>query len=57
MVKLAVANLFGLGATSWINLGQATVKQAIDAEQVGVPGALATLQKSVDHFVEIDQSR
>ena len=48
---------FGFSASSWINFGHTAVKQATDAEQASVPGALTTLQRSVDHFVDIDQSR
>jgi len=42
---------FGLGKSSWVD------RKQLKTEQSAVQGGLATLQKSVDHFVDIDRSR
>ena len=43
---------FGFGTSSWVDR-----RLGLKTEQSAVQGGLATLQKSVDHFVDIDRSR
>ena len=53
MTKVIILCLcFGFSKSSWVNR-----KQLLKTEQSAVQGGLATLQKSVDHFVDIDRSR
>ena len=47
---------FGIAKSSWINLGLSAGTR-LKTEQSAVQGGLSTLQKSVDHFIDIDRSR
>lgn len=47
---------FGIAKSSWVNLGL-SAETRLKTEQSAVQGGLSTLQKSVDHFINIDRSR
>ena len=47
---------FGIAKSNWINLGLSAGTR-LKTEQSAVQGGLSTLQKSVDHFIDIDRSR
>ena len=47
---------FAFAKSSWINLGL-SAGTSLKAEQSALQGGLSTLQKSVDHFIDIDRSR